>query len=595
MANTSISLVDLDFGQIKQNLKNYLSSQETFKDYNFEGSNMSILLDVLSYNTFQNAFYLNMISSEMFLDTAQTDASIISHVKELNYVPRSFGSASAELNITITPAASNVEAVIIDKGQEFIGSIGSNSYTFVTDESVIISNGVNGVFVANNITVYEGQYGTESFVYTSNTDTFTISNKTVDMSSLIVVSLGDDGSNTVTWQKKDNLIDVDANTYAYFVQPAINGSYEIKFGDGVFGVEPQLGSTIILEYRVCAGELANGTRNIKASSVIDGHANVQVNVASSAAGGRINESIESIRHYAPKQYQTQDRAVTASDYEILLKRQFSEIQAISAYGGELATPAQYGKVFIAVDLVNADGIPDRKKQEFLAWIAPRSPVTIEPVFIDPEFTFLDVEATVKYNLNVTTLAPNDIESRVYGTVQQYNADNLQDFNTGIRYSNLLSLIDDTHESIVSSALTIKPYKRFTPQTGESVELNFSFDAPLVDDLPAIATQHAGELQHVISSTPITKSGRKCNIEDDGAGNIRVVTLEGNIHTELEKIGTVNYDTGEVSITNLNIESYDGNFIKIYARLRENDFSVSKNYILEIKNEDIRVDATAIRV
>lgn len=596
MANTSISLVDLDFVQVKQNLKNYLRGQDRFKDYDFEGSNMSVLLDVLAYNTFQNAFYLNMIGSEMFLDSAQFDESIVSHAKELNYLPRSFSSSRAVIDLTVTPIDSNTQIVSIPKGTPFFTKVGGNNFSFVTDTTIVLSNGVNGVFTANNLEIFEGSYTTESYTYnrTANND-FKINNINADISSLTVVTSSDGGSNTKTWSRKDTLIDVDANTYAYFIQAAGVNQYEILFGDGTFGREPDYGSVVTFEYRTSSGELSNSARNFSIGSAIDGHSNVSINLVSSAIGGRVNETIDQIRFFAPRQYQTQERAVTANDYEILLKREFPEINAIAAYGGELADPPQYGKVFIAIDLSNADGIPEYKKEQFYDWIAPRSPITIEPIFLDPDFTFLYVDASINYNLNVTTLTASDISARVLGTIQDYNTVNLNGFKKAIRSSALQKNIDNTHESIVSSELNIEPYKRFKPQLNSDTDLLFSFEAALRNDIPAIATVHAGEQLHCISSTPFTFSGRKCEIEDDGDGNIRIVTLEGGIHTALTTIGTVDYDTGSVAINGLNITNYDGNFLKIYAKTRRKDYQVSKNVILEIKGEDINVVASGIRV
>lgn len=595
-ANSSVSLVDLDFVQIKQNLRNYLAAQDTFRDYDFEGSNMSVLLDLLAYNTFQNAFYLNMIGSEMFLDTAQYPASIISHAKELNYLPRSFSSSRAVVNLTITPSEGGVTAVEIPKGTIFTSKVGSNNFTFVTDTALVLSNGVNGVFVANNVDIYEGAYGSESFTYNRvANNTFTLSNKAVDISSLRVVTMSDGGSNTQVWSRRSSLVDVDANTYAYFVEPAAPSLYEIKFGDGVFGRTPDVGSAVLIEYRVCSGELSNGARTFFLGNAIDGHSNVQIRTVSAAIGGRVNETVEEIRFYAPRQYQTMERAVTSNDFEILLKREFPEISAISAYGGEIADPPQYGKVFISIDLANADGIPSYKKQQYYDWIKPRSPVTVEPVFIDPEFTFARVEASLKYNLNITQLSASEIVGRAYGVIQQYNLNNLQDFKTIIRTSKLAVALDKAHESVVSLDLDVLPYKRFLPQLNADNEFEFTFGAALRNDIPPQAKSHTGEFIHTISSSPFTFQGRTCTLEDDGLGNLRVVTLEGLTHNEVIVVGTVDYDTGNMFITGLNMSNYEGNYFKVYARPVDKDYEVTRNVILEIRNEDIFVTATGIRV
>ena len=349
MANTSIDLVGLDFNSIKTNLKTYLKNNTAFKDVDFEGSNISVLIDLLSYNTYLNSFYTNMVASEMFLDTAALRDSVVSHAKALNYTPRSFVSASANVTISISPTSST-NSVVIPKGTSFTSRVGSNTFTFTTNENLVLSNPNNNVFTSN-LTIYEGSYLTDSFVmnYSNSSQRFVISNPTVDTSSISVTVIEDNGDNNINYSKATSLIGMTSVSNNYFIEAAENQQYEIKFGDNVFGRKPKDGSVIVAEYRTSSGELPNGASTFSNDGNIDGHSNVSVSTVSNASGGALNEPIESIRYNAPRAFQTQNRAVTASDYETILKSNFSDIQSISAYGGESLVPPQFGKVFISLN------------------------------------------------------------------------------------------------------------------------------------------------------------------------------------------------------------------------------------------------------
>jgi len=274
MANTSVSLVGLDFETIKTNLKNYLkSSSSPFQDVDFEGSNINQLLDVLSYNTYLNSYYLNMVGSEMFLDTAALRDSAVSHAKELNYVPRSFRSAEAQISFTITPSTS-VSALIVPKGTSFTSKVGSNNYSFTTNESSVLTLS-NNVFTAN-LTVYEGSFVTDSFIYdSSNTSQrFVLTNSTVDTRSITVVVVEDNGANTLVYTRTSSFLGLTGNSQIYFLQAAENSQYEVIFGDGIVGRQPKSGSGVSVEYRVCNGELPNGARTFDVDGSISGQSNV---------------------------------------------------------------------------------------------------------------------------------------------------------------------------------------------------------------------------------------------------------------------------------------------------------------------------------
>lgn len=596
----SISVSTLDFDEIKNNLITFLRTQSSFKDYDFEGSNINVLLDVLAYNTFLNGFYLNMVTSEMFLDSAQLRDSVVSHSKDLNYVPRSFKSAQAIVDLTVTPpTGSNANNVVVPKGTSFTARVGSNNFSFTVNQNIILKSNDNGVtFKQSNLVLYEGGLLTDAYVYNTGNvyQRFLISNPLVDTDSLVVTSIEDAGSNTVLYSRATTLLDVGANSNIYFLQGAENSKYEIVFGDGILGRKPKDGSTIAVEYRVSSGELPNGASVFVPDGAIDGYPNVSISVIRPARGGAINESIDSIKFNAPRHYQTQERAVTAEDYETLLRSRFTEINTLSVYGGEELIPPQYGKVFIAVDLKDVDGITESKKDEFFNYIKPKTPVTIDPVFIDPEFLFVDVYAAIKYNVNTTRLAATDIEAFVVGEIEIYNNNNLKDFKSTLYYSKLLERINNAHPSIVSADLTLSVYKTIEPEsnvTGGTYIINF--ELPIVRHAGAASAVHSESVPHGFYSSSFIFSGKVCRMEDDGQGNIRIVTLESGLHTAIgANIGVINYDTGVVNLTNFQPESYQGSAIKVYASTTEKDISSTKNVVLEIKNEDLNIDIIPVR-
>lgn len=595
MANTSIDLVGLDFNSIKSNLKNYLKNNTAFKDVDFEGSNISVLVDLLSYNTYLNSFYTNMVASEMFIDTASLRDSIVSHAKSLNYTPRSFVSSSANVSITISPTSST-NSVVIPKGTSFTSRVGSNTFTFTTNETLVLTNPNNNVFTSN-ITLYEGNYITDSFVmnYSNTSQRFVMSNPTIDTSSLTVTVIEDNGGVTINYTKSSSLVGMTSISNNYFVEAAENQQYELKFGDNVFGRKPKDGSIVIAEYRISSGELPNGASSFINDGTIDTHANVSVATLSNASGGAINESIESIRYNAPRSFQVQNRAVTAYDYETILKANFAEIESISAYGGESLVPPQFGKVFISVDVANADGTPENRITAFSDFIKDKTPLSIDVVFVNPDFLYAEIVSEVKYNVNVTSKLSNDIKSLVMSKISTYNVNNLNGFKKTIYYSKLVKDIDASDSSIVSNDTNIRAIKKISPELNSSQSYEIDFGFRLKQETGVDIRTEERHYGHTIRTTAFTFNGYRSIIVDDTVGNLYIAKLTSNI-IDLERvIGTVDYQNGILIVNNLNVQAYEGSAIKFYALPYSKDFASNKNVILSIADEDITVSVVPVKV
>lgn len=595
MANTSIDLVGLDFNSIKSNLKNYLKNNTAFKDVDFEGSNISVLVDLLSYNTYLNSFYTNMVASEMFIDTASLRDSIVSHAKSLNYTPRSFVSSSANVSITISPTSST-NSVVIPKGTSFTSRVGSNTFTFTTNETLVLTNPNNNVFTSN-ITLYEGNYITDSFVmnYSNTSQRFVMSNPTIDTSSLTVTVIEDNGGVTINYTKSSSLVGMTSISNNYFVEAAENQQYELKFGDNVFGRKPKDGSIVIAEYRISSGELPNGASSFINDGTIDTHANVSVATLSNASGGAINESIESIRYNAPRSFQVQNRAVTAYDYETILKANFAEIESISAYGGESLVPPQFGKVFISVDVANADGTPENRITAFSDFIKDKTPLSIDVVFVNPDFLYAEIVSEVKYNVNVTSKLSNDIKSLVMSKISTYNVNNLNGFKKTIYYSKLVKDIDASDSSIVSNDTNIRAIKKISPELNSSQSYEIDFGFRLKQETGVDIRTEERHYGHTIRTTAFTFNGYRSIIVDDTVGNLYIAKLTSNI-IDLERvIGTIDYQNGILIVNNLNVQAYEGSAIKFYALPYSKDFASNKNVILSIADEDITVSVVPVKV
>lgn len=589
MANSSITLTSLDFDSSKAAFKEYLKSQDRFRDYNFDGSNMNVLLDVLSYARFNDSFYLSMVSNEMFLDTAELRDSVVSHAKELNYTPRSFKSAEAVVNLKITTNDSTKRSLIIPKGFTFSSKMLNKTYTFSTNSNVVATDYVintNGsiTFTLNSLPISEGYYVSDNFAYAgSQQQRFVISNKNVDISSIAVTVVEDGGSTLRYYKRANSLFDINGTSEVFFIQGAESESYEIKFGDGVSGRQPNTRAAVVVEYRLSSGQLPNGCNVFTPDSTIEGSSDIVVETVMVAAGGDVSETIDSIRYNAPRHFAAQERAIVTEDYESLLKTNFPEVNAVSSYGGETLTPPQYGKVFIAVDLKEIDGLPDSKKIQYYNFIKPRSPMV--PVFVDPEYTYLSIITKVKYNLNVTSLSSEDIKTVVMSAIINYSQLNLNNFNKTFRYSPFVNDIDNAQSSIVSNETAVKIIKKVVPITGSAVSFDVNFRLPLDVDF----SQNGS---YAVVSSPIIFSGVRSVIRDNGEGRLNIVSASGS--SELADIGSIDYATGLLQISAVNIASYEGTTLRFFATPLNQDLSTVNNVIINIVEDDVTIIPEGIR-
>lgn len=596
MANTTIDLVNLDFNGLKNSLRNYLRNQEQFKDYDFEGPNMTVLLDILSYNAWNYLFYTNMLFGEYRLDTAQLLSSVISSAKELNYTPRSSRSAKAKVRVAFQ-ATGESKPYIIPKGSLFSTVIKNESLVFSIPETLTVAS-ANSTFEFTT-DIYEGRYVSDSYIFqnTTNIQKFKLTNKNVDTRSITVVVYEDGAEIGDVYTARTSLLDLKETTKAYFIQGVGNGYYEIIFGDNIIGRQPKAGSTIVIEYRVSKGPLGNGAKQFSCDFDPTGSDELsgtpEVHLLESSFAGDDAESIDSIKYYAPRHFQVQERAVIASDYEVSLKTAFPEINAVYAYGGEEMDPPRFGRVAVSIDLKNITGIPENKKRKYREFLKKRMPFSIEPIIVEPEYSYVSVNSKVRYNTNITSLSKETLKTLIVDEVIEYRNVNLDDFNVILRYSRLARKIDDATPAIISSLTDIMLYKKINPRLATAENLVIDFGVPIIDTIPEKEKVHRATDVHALISSIFTYKGEQARLEDDGNGKVRIVKIVGNNNQTIVDIGTIDYATGIVNLNNFIVDNYVGSAIKIYVKPVDLDIVCKKNTILSIENNEINIEMEGI--
>lgn len=586
----------LDFNTLRANLRTYLEGQDRFKDYDFDGSNISVLLDLLAYNTYQNAFYLNMIGNEMFLDTATLRDSVVSHAKELNYLPRSYTSATATIQVKVNVSNTAAFTETIPQNYKFTSTAAGNTYTFSTAEPYIVTRNGNNEFIAR-VDIYEGFLLTERFVVnTSLTEQrFVISNDRVDTDSIeVFVSPSVGSSNTTEYTFTSSIFGLSANSTVYFLQAAEDNKYEIVFGDGVIGKKPQNGNLVSVNYRISSGNTVNGISSFTPQSSVNGYTVSVQSVISPAAGGAESESISSIKYNATRFFQTQDRVVTKDDYKSLIIANFPEIKSISVYGGEeIPITPQYGRVVISPVTQTGNPVTQNTADRILSFVKARSPLSINPMIVDPDFLDLYVSSTVRYNVNQTTLSSNQIKSLTTTAIGTFNTNNLIDFNKTFRYSKFVATINDSHPSIVSNETSVFMAKTILPLLNENYSETINFGNEIRRDDYNVARPLTNEF--TVYSSQITYNSRPAYFGEDGAGQLFVYELTGSGRNILKtNAGTVDYINGVINISNIIISDFVGAGVTFFAIPAKQDIRSLRNTVLRIDNAQTVITVEAVK-
>ena len=502
--NKRLKVTELDFDNIKTNLKTFLKGQNQFKDYDFEGSGMSVLLDTLAYNTHYMAFNANMVANEMFLDSASLRSSVVSHAKSLGYEVTSARAPTATLNISLSTDSA---FKTIPAGTAFTTTVDGVNYQFVTVSAITSSNTGNSI-AFDSTTVYEGTWITTKYlVDTSDADQrFILTDPATDTTTLSVkVQASGTDTTTTTYTKANDISQLNGASTVYYLQEIEAGKFEVYFGDGVISAGLSDGNIIQLQYVVTNKTAANGASSFTSPSAIDSVTNITVTTVASANGGSEPETIDSIKLQAPLDYAAQGRAVTTSDYEVYVRKLFTNTQSVSVWGGEdgsydtstgVSSTPEYGKVFISIKSTTGQNLTSVQKSNLVSALSPYKVASITPVIVDTETTNLILTTNVQYDSSSTTKTASDIASLVTTTITNYNDSDLQNFNSPFRHSRLLGLIDNTDTSILNNSTTIIMGKLFTPTLSTSTSYTINFSNPLYNPHPGHNSTSGG----VVSST-----------------------------------------------------------------------------------------------
>ena len=578
-------ITNLDFAETKEALKTFLKNQSKFKDFDYEGSNMNVLLDVLSYNTYYNNYYYNMAISEMFLDSATQRNSVLSHAKELNYLPTSRRSSVIKATITVVAPGLDSNYFSIPANKAFIGRCGNKTYNLLTDKSynAVRSTTDDTLYTVTDVDLYEGRMINETL---STTDTV-LSNAGIDTRSLTLTVNGE------IYTYRADIFGVLSNDKVFYLQPENDGKYSVQFGRNKFGLEPTVTDSIVANYRVTNGPSANGIGSLTIGN-FGGASSINVTITSLSSGGSLAEDIESIRTFAPKALQVQERAVTKRDYETLLRARFPNIQAISVYGGDEVIPPQFGKVIISVDVSGGEGAADYEIANFRSYLSDKTPLTIEPIFVVAKFMYVGAVVKVVYDANLTSKSPAQIQSEVNAGIITYQNTNLNDFNKTFRQSRLAAYLDAIDGSIVSTDIVAKPIIEYVPILNFATSPSFSFESALVQPYPFDAISGFSTFKPATESTKFTVDGTLVTAKDDGNGNIMLVTANTDVESVFKSsVGTVNYSTGAIKLSNLNISSFENKAIKFIANSVNKDIRPPKDRILVIRGEDVTVTVSPL--
>ncbi len=586
MAATKLDISELDFDDVKANLKLFLNQQTEFQDYDFEGSGMSILLDLLAYNTHYLGFNANMLANEMFIDSADIRASLVSLAKQVGYTPTSVRAPTASLNVTVTDATT--ATLTITKGTKFQTTVDGTTYDFVVREDTTISP-TAGVYTFSNLEIIEGTLTT--FKYTVDSadadQRFIIPNEFTDTSTLTVkVQTSSTDTTSETFTLATGYRTLDDTSTNYFLQEVEDGKFEIYFGDGVTGKALTDGNIVILEYIVTNVEAANGASSFTLSGTIGGFSDVSITTSSNAANGAIAETKESIRFNAPKQYTAQDRAVTVEDYKTLTKSLYANTQSVSAWGGEDHSTPIYGRVYISIKAKSGTNLTTATKDSIVASLKNYAIGSVTPVIIDPETTSLLLTSTVKYDKSKTTLTATQLKTNINTDLTTYDTDTLNQFDGIFRHSKVSNLIDDTDTSILSNITTLKLRKSFTPTIGSSTKYTISYNNAFYNP----HSEHNKSAGGIVSSTGFKIDGNdnEMFLDDDGAGNIRLYYLSGGTRVySTSTQGTIDYTTGEINLNSLNVASISNirgeasTLVEITVQPNSNDVVPVRNQVLDI--------------
>lgn len=573
---------ELDFQNIKDSLKTHLKSQDILKDFDFEGSSINVIMNLLAYNTQYNSYYLNMMASEKFIATAQKRESIVGAANNIGYVPYSKKSSKAYLSFKIYQNTGYNSTIIIPKNTKFSATLDGTSYTYQTSSNTIVSP-IGSEYTVNNLEVLEGRLFTYKFTISSTDKFLKLPNKGIDTSRITVTvkqSISD--INPIVYSKYTSIINLDAKSNVYFIQESSGGLYEIYFGDGILGKALSVGNIVSIDYYITEGSIPNGIKEFSLEDTITGISSISYTNIIPASNGAMEESIDSIRLSAPNNYQTQNRAITELDYEILIKKLYPNSKQVSAIGGERYNPIQYGKIFISILKYDLNILSEKDKSTIIQELKSKySGMTVFPVIVDPYIIRLSIDTVVKYDNN--KISDAEIKTSIFNTINNYAITELNSFKYVLRRSKFEALVDNSNTNILSNISKFKLY----------INTN---DSILLTNNNIIKFNQQILQKSIVSSIFTYKSIENCEFIDlygNGFASVykksstnEYILILLNVLSIDYLLGTIKYIDNSYSLTKLSNANF-GN-IMISVSPFNDDITVTDNYVLFVNNKDIKV-------
>ena len=595
---------NLDYDQIKTQIKDYLRANSSFTDFDFEGSNFSVLIDTLAYNTYITAFNSNMTVNESFLDSATLRENVVSLARNIGYVPRSRTAAKAEISFDVTIGDIDTDTLDLEAGLVCVGNTNDTNYIFSIPERIVTTVDANRNASFSNITVYQGTFLQKSFVFDGSLDQrFILENPNID-SSTIVVRIRDsvnDVSEGREYQVADNILNINSTSEIYLIQEVQDEKYELLFGDGFFGKKLANGNVIDVSYIVTDGKDGNGASNFTFAGRFKDDTgktevptnSITITTSQNAINGAEIESVNSIKYFAPRIYSSQYRAVTARDYEAIIQNIYPNTESVSVVGGEELDPPQFGNVVISIKPKNGDYISDFDRNNILSKLKQYSLSGINQKIIDLKVLFVEIDSTVYYDTAKVTNV-NDLKSRVSSSLSTFRTSNINKFGGRFKYSKVCQIIDNVDDAITSNITKVIIRRNMKSLINQTAQYELCYGNKF----------HVNTKGFNIKSTGFTIAGSTttCYFTDvpktDTTGTISIVkdsSEDGNYEVVVKSAGTVDYDKGEIMINTINITSTSepNNIIEIQAVPDSNDviglsdlyldFAVSKSTINMVKD------------
>ena len=591
-----INSSELDFDQIKLNLVAHMKATDTtFNDYNYDGSAMATIIDVLAYVTHINSMNANFGLNETFLDTAQLRSSVVSHAKLLGYTPRSIAPSTAVINMVMATGSatplwnhdgSNVPLPLsIPRGTKFATTIDGVTYPMFNSTTQTINYNTTDGWKFSNLKIEQGTLASIAYTYQNNTfESYIIPAANVNTASIKVTVTDSTSTNaSKVYALNTNVVNLDGLSEVFFLEEGRDGYYEIKFGDNIIGRRPGNGNSVTIEYStIPSGTNVNGATVFTMTDSINGNTDETITLVTKATGGAARETKEAIKFNAPLAHISQNRAVTPDDYKAIIKNEFADIEAVSVWGGEDHDVPDYGKVYISIKPLSAEVLTEAQKITIKTNILkPKNVVSITPVLVDPEYTYIDLEVFFKFNPNLATVTANGLATSIRNTLVAYNNDTLKSFGGVYRDSNVLKKIDDTNIAILSNITRIKMTKKIVPALGTSTKYELKFNQALTD-LDATTSSTGSYL----TSSVFTFGGVDCKLKDyyDASSDTRIVQIVNTSNLVQDtNVGDVNEEAGIVTLTSFNPTALPtgSTTIDVTVKPASSDVSPTRNELLTI--------------